>query len=207
MNQPASNGISLRQLGDAISATLQGDGSLLITGVNSPESATPGELAYLTDERHLEIAQRSRASAFIVPKYFEQLRTPQLIASNPQYAFVQAINCFFPQAAPAPGIAKECWQGKDVSIGQDASIGPFVTLGDRVTIGERVTIYPGVYIGENVTIGNDSIFFPRVTILDRCKVGNNVIIHSGDRHRKRWIWLRTTWRGASQNSSARQRRY
>lgn len=179
MNTPPSTGLSLKQLAGAIHAKLQGNGDSLITGVNNPEGAESGDLTYLDDERHLDTAQRSRASAFIVSKHYKQLRKPQLIVPNPQYAFIQVITQFFPQGQPTREIAKDIWKGKHVKIGRDVSIGPFVTLGDRATIGDRVTLYPGVFIGEGVKIGHDSILYPRVTILDRCTIGAHVIIHSG----------------------------
>ncbi|MFB3070428.1 MAG: LpxD N-terminal domain-containing protein, partial [Nitrospirales bacterium] len=85
MNTPPSTGLSLKQLAGAINAKLQGKGDSLITGVNNPEGAESGDLTYLDDERHLDTAQRSRASAFIVLKHYKQLRKPQLIVPNPQY--------------------------------------------------------------------------------------------------------------------------
>ena len=179
MSKIKSTNVSLNQLAKAISATLHGDGNLCISGVNSPEGALTGELAYLANHRHLSSAQESHASAFIVSKHYSELHTPQLIVPNPQYAFVAVINQFFPQSQPARGIAQDIWKGQDVHIGQDVSIGPFVTLGNRVEIGNRVTIYPGVFLGENVKIGNDSVLYHRVTIQDQCEVGSNVIIHAG----------------------------
>jgi len=179
MSNKKSTNVSLKQLAKAISATIHGNGNLYISGVNSPEGALPGELAYLANHRRLNSAQESHASAFIVSEHYSELHAPQLIVSNPQYAFVEVIKQFFPQSQPERGIAQEVWKGQDVHIGLDVSIGPFVTLGNRVKIGHRVTIYPGVFLGENVKIGNDSVLYPRVTIQDQCKVGNNVIIHAG----------------------------
>lgn len=179
MSKPTFDGVSLRQLAEAVKAELQGNGDVLISGVNSPEGAEPGQIAYLAGEKYLETAQHSHASAFIVPEYYKQLHKPQLLTSHPQFLFVQIINQFFPTAQPARGIAEDIWRGKEVRIGHDVSIGPFVTLSDRVTVGDRVTIYPGVYIGEDATIGDDSILYPRVTILDRCEIGVHVIIHAG----------------------------
>lgn len=179
MITPVSEGISIKQLGVAISATLQGKGTRLITGVNSLQDAKPGEIAYLSDERYLDAALRSQASGLIVSKLYKQIRKPQLIVSNPQYAFVQVINKFFAQRQPATGIAKDLCRGKHVKIGKDVSIGSFVTISEGAKIGDRVTLYPGVFIGEHVTVGHDAILYPRVTILDRCIVGANVIIHSG----------------------------
>ena len=179
MSKKKSTSVPLRQLAEAISATLHGNGDLFISGVNSPEGALPGQLAYLANHRHLNSAQASHASAFIVSKHYSELHTPQLIVPNPQYAFVEVINQFFPQSQPARGIAQNIWKGQDVHIGQDVSIGPFVTLSNRVQIGNRVTIYPGVFLGENVKVGDDSVLYPRVSIQDQCEVRNNVIIHAG----------------------------
>ena len=179
MTKPASEGMTLKHLARAMTATVHGNGNVRITGVNSFEGAKPGEIAYLADTRHLQAAHHSRASAFIVSQYYTQLRQPQMIVSHPQYTFIQAMNQFFPKDQPAHGMAKPVWRGKGVKIGQDVSIGPFVTLSDRVTIGNRVTLYPGVFLGEAVTIGHDSVLYPHVTILDHCIIGNHTIIHAG----------------------------
>ena len=179
MSQPVSDGLPLKQLADAMALTLTGPGDLVITGVNSLEGAKSGDLSYLTNERLVESAKRSQASAFIVPTHFSQLQAPQLITPYPQFVFVQIMNRFFPQALPPRGIAKDITQGNSVSIGQEVSISPFVTLGHRVTVGDRVTIYPGVFLGDDVIIGHDTILYPRVTIMDRCEVGSHVIIHAG----------------------------
>jgi len=179
MSKKKSTNVPLKQLAQAISATLHGNESVCISGVNNPENALPGELAYLANHRQLSLAKKSKASAFIVSKHYSELHTPQLIVLNPQYSFVEVINQFFPQRQPARGIAQDILKGQDVHIGQDVSIGPFVTLSDRVKIGNRVTIYPGVFLGKNVKIGDDSILYPQVTIQEQCEVGNNVIIHAG----------------------------
>ena len=179
MTSSASGGVSLQALAATIKAELKGEKGFRITGVNNPEGAKPGDLVYLIGERYIKEAQTSQASAFLVSKYFPQISANQLIVPNPQYAFVQITNQFFPQRQQAPGIAKNISQGQKVKIGKEVSIGPFVTLSDGATIGDRVTLYPGVFIGENVTIGDDTILYPGVSVLDRCTVGNHVIIHAG----------------------------
>jgi len=179
MTHSATAVVSLQTLATAIQAELKGKKGVRITGVNNPEGAKPGEIAYLASERYLKEAQKSKASAFIVSKHYPQLSTHQLIVANPQYAFVHIINQFFPQTLQAPGISTNIWKGRNVKIGQQVSIGPFVTLSDGATIGDHVTLYPGVFIGKDVTICNDTILYPRVSVLDRCTIGRHVIIHAG----------------------------
>lgn len=179
MTRPSTSGVSLQSLAKAIKAELKGEKSCGITGVNNLEAAKSGDIAYLAGERYLKDAQDSQATAFIVSKHYPQLSANQLIVSNPQYAFIQIINQFFPQELQERGIAKDIWLGRKVKIGKEVSIGAFVTLSDGATIGNRVTLYPGVFVGQDVTIGDDTILYPRVSILDRCTIGNHVIIHTG----------------------------
>lgn len=179
MNPTSPAGYTLEILGQAIGATVHGPGQVRITGVNSLEGARPGDLAVLKNDRLLDKAIQSQASAFLLSNVQPRLTAAQLISPNPQYDLVRLINQFFTPARPSKGIAKEVLLGEEVRIGPDAIIGPFVTLGDRARIGARVTLCSGVYIGEDVHIGDDSILYPNVIVLDRCRIGSGVILHAG----------------------------
>lgn len=179
MNPTSPTGYTLEILAQAIGATIHGPGQVRITGVNSLEDARPGDLAILKNDRLLEQAIQSQASAFLVSNIQPHLTSAQLISPNPQYDFVRLINQFFSPARQTKGAAKEIYMGEDVRIGPDATIGPFVTLGDRAKIASRVTLHSGVYLGDDVCIGDDCILYPHVTILNRCRIGSRVIIHAG----------------------------
>ena len=179
MNPTSPTGYTLETLAEAIGATIQGPGQIRITGVNSLEGARPGDLVALKNNRLLDQARRSMASAFLVSTPQPLLQATQLISTNPQYDLVKLINQFFTTPRTPKGVAREAILGTDVTLGPDATIGPFVTIGDHSRIGARVTLHPGVHIGENVKIGDDCVLYPHVCLLDRTQIGSRVIIHAG----------------------------
>jgi UDP-3-O-[3-hydroxymyristoyl] glucosamine N-acyltransferase len=176
---PARRAVSLSDIAAAADGRLIGAGDVSIEGASSLDGARPGDLAYIDDDRFIEAAAASRASAFIVNRPIPELPRPQVVVSHPRIAFIRVVERFFLPPPRPRGIAAEVARGADVEIGPDASIGPFVTLGDRARLGARVTLYPGVFIGEDAVVGDDCIFYPNVTVGDRCAIGARVVIHSG----------------------------
>jgi len=127
----------------------------------------------------LQAAKDSQAGAFLLANPCLELNRPQVITSNPQFAFIHLIEVFFNHRPVFEGIDPLSTQGQNVTIGKDVAIGPFVSIGNRVTLGEKVMLFPGVVLGDEVIIGDHSILYPNVTILERCLIGSRVIIHSG----------------------------
>src|SRR6266540_7107650 len=170
------------RLGDIqrfIGGELAGSGEESFSGVSSLEEAGPRDLAYVTADRYIPAALKSRAGAFITHRPLPELKRPHIVVPLPAHAVVTVIYRFFTAPFKPRGIAEQIARGVDVRIGADPSIWPFVTLGDRVTLGARVTLYSGVFIGDDVTVGDDSVLSPNVTVLDRCQIGSRVRVHSG----------------------------
>jgi len=173
------NRISLGEIGQAVGGRLIGQADLVVSGASSLEEAEPGYLAYVEGDRFIKSAQASQASAFVVARQIADLNRPQLVVSNPKYAFARIVQQFFTSPDRPRGISEQIARGTDVQIGPGASIWPFVTLGDRVKLGARVTLYPGVFIGPDAVIGDDTLLYPNVTVGEGCLIGSRVIIHSG----------------------------
>ena len=179
MTRSKSNGHPLSELASAIDARLHGPADLRITGVNGLEQAKRGDLVLLSSHRLMASAVRSKASAFIVPQYYPDLKGTQLVSAQPHFDFVRLITRFFTKNVPSTGIARNVVKGAGVRLGRDVSVGPLVTIGRRTTIGDRVTIYPGVFLGDGVTIEDDTVLHPNVSVLEGCRIGSRVIIHAG----------------------------
>jgi UDP-3-O-[3-hydroxymyristoyl] glucosamine N-acyltransferase len=179
MSGPSSRSITLGELARAVGGQVQGASDMAISGVSSLEEAQPGDLAYVEGDRFVKAALESKAAAFVVAQPLAGLSRPQLVATNPKYAFARLVQQFFTAPYKARGVAQQVVQGTGVQIGPDVSIWPFVTLGDRVTIGARVTLYPGVFIGDDSVVGDDCLLYPNVTVRERCTIGKRVIVHSG----------------------------
>ena len=151
----------------------------MVTDLKNLEDAGVGDLTYVTAERALPAALRSRAAAFLVARPFPELPRPQIVVANPAYAAACIVQRFFTAPYRPRGIGRPLARGRGVIVGADPSIWPFVTLGDRVRLGNRVTLYPGVFIGAECTLGDDTVVYPGATILPRCRIGARVIVGSG----------------------------
>jgi len=171
--------ISLEEISRDVEGRLAGSPSVMITGISSLAEAGPGDLGYVTSDRFIKAACESKAAAFIVAREIPELSRPQIIVSNPGYAFARLAQRWFAPTPDRRGVSDQIHRGKEVTIGPDASIWPFVTLGDRARVGARTTLYPGVFLGADVTVGDDCILYPNVTVADGCRIGSRVIIHSG----------------------------
>lgn len=171
--------VRLADIRQVIGGELVGSGTDVVSRVSSLEDAGPRDLAYVTSDRHIGAALKSRAGAFVAHRQLPELRRPHIVVSHPAHAIVTVIDRFFTAPLEPRGIAEHVARGVDVRIGPDPSIWPFVTIGDRVTLGARVRLYSGVFVGDDVTIGDDTVLFPNVSVLDRCQIGSRVRVHSG----------------------------
>jgi UDP-3-O-[3-hydroxymyristoyl] glucosamine N-acyltransferase len=175
----APPGVRLGDVRRVTGGEVVGSDDVVLVGVSSLEEAGSQDLAYVTADRHIPAALKSRAAAFLTHRPVPELERPQLVVANPGHAVVTVIGRFFTAPLKPRGISESVARGADVRIGPDPSIWPFVTLGDRVMLGARVTLYSGVFVGDDVTIGDDTVLGPNVAVLDRCRIGSRVHIHSG----------------------------
>lgn len=174
-----SRQIRLDEISRSIGGTVIGSPDVTVSGVSSLAEAGPQDLGYVASDRFIKAATESKAAAFVVARKIPDLSRPQIIASNPAYAFARVAETFFVARFEPRGVSEHAVRGEGVEIGPQVSIWPFVTLGDRVRIGARVTLYPGVFIGHDAVIGDDSVVYPNVTVREACQIGSRVIIHSG----------------------------
>src|SRR4051812_45588385 len=92
---------SLQQIADAVGARLIGDGGLEVAGVASITSATPGDLVFVGEEKHLPAALQCQAGAVIAGDFAQSASSskPLLISDHPKLAFARAAR-LLQQGAP-----------------------------------------------------------------------------------------------------------
>ena len=61
--------VSLRSIAESLQAELVGDGAVEVSGIASIARATPADLVFVEDEKHLRLALESRAAAVIAGKF------------------------------------------------------------------------------------------------------------------------------------------
>ncbi|TDJ58975.1 MAG: UDP-3-O-(3-hydroxymyristoyl)glucosamine N-acyltransferase [Nitrospina sp.] len=170
--------MNLQEIAERIGGTVQGDGSIEITGVESIERAEPGQITFVADKKSKDKLKTSNASAVIVSQVLETDKA-QVIHPLPALAFAQLIAEFHPEPRPQPGIDDQAAIAEGVQLGKDVFIGPLVTVGLDVVLGDQVALHPGVVIQEGCRIGNHTTLFPNVTLYRHTLIGNHVTLHAG----------------------------
>lgn len=176
---------SLREIADAVHSRLIGSDQFEIDGVSSLDTASPRDLVFVEDEKHLAAALKSKAGAIIAGEFAASANShrPLLIADHPKLAFARAAQ-MLRDGSQSSG-------GRQTSLDSAAIIHPSALLGtgvrvearavisENARINDRVRIGSGAVIGKGVTIGSDSEIYPNVTIYPGTSIGNRVIVHAG----------------------------
>jgi len=172
---------SAQEVAEFVGARLIGDGAVELNGIASIQSASPGDLVFVDDEKHLESAFRSRASAVIAGD-FAVGRTnakPLLVSAHPKLAFSRAARLLYPKLARQPGIHPSVMVHLPERMGDDVAIDERVVIGADVEVGDGTWIGAGCVIGRGVSIGRNCELYPHVTIYPGVRLGNRVMVHSG----------------------------
>lgn len=148
--------IAVTEIAAFIGAELEGDDTLMATGINEIHKVEPGDISFVDFAKYYDACLRSAATIIIINK---KVACPPgkvlLISDDPFSAYVKLVKRFRPF---------------------EPSTNP---ISDSAVIGEGTIIQPNVFIGNHVTIGTNCIIHPNVTIYDNSIIGNNVIIHAG----------------------------
>ncbi len=151
------------ELAATIGAEVVGDGSAVITGVNTLEDAGPGQVSFLANEKYAPQLDTTRATAVIVgPKAKPTDRLTLLRANDPYLAYQKALVAIH-----------------GFRVHPFAGVHPQAHVDPSARIGAGTTIYPGAYVGPDVTVGADCVLYPNAVIYDRCVIGDRVILHAG----------------------------
>lgn len=170
--------MKLQEIAKRLGGTVEGDGSLEITGVNGMELAEQGQITFLADKKFKDQLKTCNASAVIVQKTLETDKA-QVVHPAPALAFAKLLAEFHPEPRPQPGIDDKASIAEGVQLGKDVTISPFVALGKDVVIGDNTVLHPGVVVHEGCRIGNNVTLFANVTLYRNSIIGNHVILHAG----------------------------
>lgn len=172
-------GLPLNKIAELVGGRIIGEDDLIVTGINSLDSAGPNEISFLKDPRLKDNLAKTKACAVLVPEKTDLFKGSQVIVQNPGLAYAKVASLFVSPVPRYAGISKGASIHESTKVGQNISIYPNVYIEEKADIGDDVTLFPGVFIGARTRIGNGCIIFPNVVILHDCVIGNSVIIHAG----------------------------
>ena len=174
----ASSPLTVEAIARLLNCSFEGKGKTEIRGVSSLEKAGEGDLVFLAHKRFLELLDKSKASAAIIPVEEAYDRIPVIKSKNPHLSFVRAVEMFYEPYRPEAGIHPTAVVSPSAKFGKDVSIGPFVHVGDGVKIGDKTVIFPFVAIYSGAKIGKETVIHSHVSIREDVRIGNRVIIHN-----------------------------
>ena len=176
---------SLQQIADAVGARLLGDPRVAVSGVASILSASPDDLVFVEDEKHLPAAFESQAGAVIAGTFAASVKSthPILISDHPKLAFARAARLLNGNSsgadAPHGTIHATAVIHPSAKVGPSVRIEARAVIGERAQIGEGTTIGEGCAIGAGVVLGRHCQIYPNVSIYPGTTVGDRVIVHAG----------------------------
>ena len=172
-------GFTLGELAEALQARLDGDPSLVVTGVAPLESAGPDHISFLIGSRHGAAARASRAGAFVAPEDVLDLPAPTLRCPAPQQALITLLGLFHPPALVPAGVDRTAVIAADARVDATASVGPLCVVEAGAVVGPAVRLHALVHVGAGVQIGEGTVVYPHVSLRDGVRVGRRVVIHAG----------------------------
>jgi UDP-3-O-[3-hydroxymyristoyl] glucosamine N-acyltransferase len=183
---PSTRQATLGDIARLLGGKLVGDAGTLITGVSGLESATPGTISFVDNEKLLHEALASAASALILPSAAEkEFRNaarkggkPVVLAGNPRLAFAKVIEYLQPANLPEQGIHPTAVIEPDAYIGENVTIREFCYVGHQAHIGDGAVLYPHATVGDGAQIGDGTHIHYSVVVYPNVHIGKRVRIHA-----------------------------
>ncbi|MGZ5684626.1 MAG: UDP-3-O-(3-hydroxymyristoyl)glucosamine N-acyltransferase [Usitatibacter sp.] len=178
--RPPDVALTLRDIVARLGGEAVGEVTTPLTGIATLDSAGPGDIAFLANQKYRTRLASTRAGAVILGRGDRDAATmPCIVSDNPYSYYARTVALFHPERAPRPGIHPFAQVDASADVDAAAEIGAFVVIGAGSSIGKGAIIGAHTVLGERVAIGEGTRLNPRVTIYDDCSVGARCILHSG----------------------------
>lgn len=162
-----------------LNAKFEGDGSIPISGVASPERASAQDLIFVESAGHVEAALQSAARCVLARPDSPFAGKSVIAVSNPKFAFAKAARWIVQEPARRPGIHETALLSASAKVAPSAHVGAYVVIEDEVEIGEESVIEPFCFLGRGSRLGASCYLHPRVTLYAGSQLGDRVELHSG----------------------------
>ena len=185
--------LTLKEIAKIIGATIIGDSSKVILGINTLTDANSEQISYAVSKKYKELLINSNAGAVIVDESLKDYcSTDILLVKNVylaysilthKFKYLQNIDHLQPASDVINSlinvvISPSCFIGKNVIIGKNSSIGANCVIEDNVNIGKKTQI------GSNVTIQNGSQIGKNCVISPGAIIGSEGFGNSRDKNNK-----------------------
>ena len=156
--------LKTQQIADHVGGVLSGDPEADIVGIAPADTAQVGFLTFAENERYLEAALNSKASAILIPKGDVQTDKTVIQIDNVRVGFAKVLTLLYPENNPKPGIHPTAVVAPSANIAESAYIGPNCIIEAGASVGEKAVLSGHVFVGTHASIGDESAVFPHVTL-------------------------------------------
>jgi UDP-3-O-[3-hydroxymyristoyl] glucosamine N-acyltransferase len=167
------------EIAQHLQGTLQGDGSVKLTGFAPADSAWPGDLTFAESADYFARAEQSAASAIIVDGAYASASKVLIRVPNARIAFAKVLALFFPEPAFPAAIHPTAIIAPTAQLDPSVFVGPYCVVGERSRLGPRTVLQGGNHVGADCQLGEEVNLFPNVTLYARTIIGNRVRLHAG----------------------------
>ncbi len=144
--------ISVKDLSVKLGARLQGDDSIVITGINVIHKVEKGDLTFVDEPKYFRKSLQSSASVILINQEVDcPTGKALLICDNPFTAY----NDLVKEQRPFSPLTSTISQS--ALIHPSTIIEPGVTIGNHVVIGKNCYLQAGCFIGDYTRIGDHVI--------------------------------------------------
>lgn len=173
--------MTVRQIAPLAGATVEGDESLLVTGLAPLEAAGPADLTFAMDEKHVARLAASQAKVALVGKSCPPVAGRTLLrVADVQKALADLLAALAPsEDLPPAGIDPTARIAPEAVLGANVAAGPGVVVGPGATIGEGTVLCANVCIGRDVRIGRHCMLAENVVVKYGCSLGDRVRLGPG----------------------------
>ena len=170
---------TVQEIADAVGAQLEGNTQQSLSGIASPETASPSDLIYVASARHLDRARTSRASCVLLSPGLDLPGKTILRTEDPKLAFAAAAALLLDEQPIAVGIHPSAIISLKAKLADDVAVGAFAVIEDDVQIGAGTQIGAACILGRGARLGERCRLYSRVNLYPGALLGNHVILHSG----------------------------
>ncbi len=171
--------LTVTELAVYLGGVVQGDGTVMISGLGALETAGPDTLTFLANPKYASKVAETSAGAVLIAPGGERYGRTAIEVANPYLGFAKLLTLFYTEPHKAMGVMPAAIVSESASIGEAASIYPGACIGKNVVVGKRTVIYSGAVLYDNVIIGEDCTIHSNAVVRERCRIGNRCIIQPG----------------------------
>jgi UDP-3-O-[3-hydroxymyristoyl] glucosamine N-acyltransferase len=184
MTNDTGTGLTVEELAAHVGGQCVGDGAVIVERIANLRTAEQGTVAFVENQKTLEVPVESAASCLIVSDIAAAKETftkvPAFIqTAEPKLAFARIAALLHPPKRREPLVHPSAVVAETANIDLTVYLGPHVSVGEESRIGAGTIVESGATIGDHVTVGSDCVLHPGVVLYDNVSIGNRVILHAG----------------------------